>query len=89
MVLGEHFRGHAEGTRPVVFSAAPQSPKQAAVVAGACDMHTLGCRDQLHVPVMAGDSCKHTCSGGSQGKQQVPGITKHPLAVMGAAAASL
>lgn len=50
MVLGEHFRGHAEAPRPVAFSAAPQSPEQAAVVAGACDIHTFGCRDQLHVP---------------------------------------
>lgn len=89
MVLGEHFRGHAEATRPVGFSASPQSPEQAAVVAGACAMHTLGYRDQLHMPCDGSGQLQTHISRGSQGKQQVPGITKYPLAVMGAVAASL
>lgn len=52
-------------------------------------MHMPGFGVQLQVPVVPGARCKHTWSGGSQAKQQVPGTTNRPLAVTGALAASL
>lgn len=49
-------------------------------------MHTGSCGGWLLVPAAAGGNCKHTWSGGDQGRQQGPGPTVYALAPAGALA---
>ena len=63
----------AVGVLSSVSRSSCYGPGQAAVVAGS--MHTGSFGGSLLAPAVAGGNCKHTWSGGDQGRQQGPGPT--------------